>query len=194
MQTYADCCRCCWFFLLFSLFFSVWAGWSKVDANLCRLLSGEAEKLWIVPRPHSSFSDRSKIIDIWVIRSGLTTELAWWKWRQWQCKAKILPGPTKKRPGLVLVPATFGDSDVWHWTLWWLNFWGMRHVTLGIMATKLLGSFDSCTYVMAIWYLDTLSTWTDAGKSITEIVECWEIFLPFVNQWEIRSDSKFQIF
>ena len=69
--------------LLFSLFFSLWKGWSKVDANLCRLLSGGAEKLWIVPRPHSSFSDRSKIIDIWVIRSGLTTELAWWKWRQW---------------------------------------------------------------------------------------------------------------
>ena len=121
MKTYADCCHCCWcccccflsfflsfypsfslwkdwskvdanlcrllslllMFLLYSLFFSLWAGWSKVDANLCRLLSGGAEKLWIVPRPHSSFSDRSKIIDIWVIRSGLTTELAWWKWRQW---------------------------------------------------------------------------------------------------------------
>ena len=130
-------------FVVFSLF-SLWKGWSKVAANLCRLLSGGAEKLWIVPRPHSSFSDRSKIIDIWVIRSGLTTELAWWKWRQWQCKAKILPGPTKKRPGLVLVPATFGDSDVWHWALWWLNFWGMRHVTLSIMGV--LGSFDSCTW------------------------------------------------
>ena len=74
------------------------------------------------------------------------------------------------------------------------NFWGLWRVTLGIMVTKLLG-YETCDiehygsfgvvwflYMTAIWYLDILrsSTWTDAGKSMTMIVECWEIFFPFV--------------
>ena len=42
------CCRCCWCFCCF-FFFSLWKGWSKVDANLCRLLSGGAENSELCP-------------------------------------------------------------------------------------------------------------------------------------------------